>query len=53
VAEESGRLNVPDRPPAIDGLLAATARVHSLTVTRNVRDVERTGVRCLDPCLLD
>ncbi len=50
VAEEWGRLNVPDPIPAIDGLLAATARVHDLTLaTRNVADVERTGVRLLNP----
>jgi hypothetical protein len=34
-----GRLNVPDPLPAVDGLLAATAKVHGLTLaTRNVRD---------------
>jgi predicted nucleic acid-binding protein len=34
----------------VDGLLAATALVHSLTlVTRNVRHVQRTGVRLVDP----
>jgi hypothetical protein len=34
----------------VDGLLAATALVHDLIfVTRNVRDVERTGVRLWDP----
>jgi predicted nucleic acid-binding protein len=50
VAERWGRLNVPDPIPAVDGLLAATALVHSLTlVTRNVRDVRRTGVRHIDP----
>jgi toxin FitB len=50
VAERWGRLNVPDPIPAVDGLLAATALVHSLTlVTRNVRDVQRTGVRIIDP----
>lgn len=50
VAEEWGRLNVPDPLPVIDGLLAATAKVCDLTlVTRNVKDVERTGVRCLNP----
>jgi toxin FitB len=50
VADRWGRLNVPDPIPAVDGLLAATALVHSLTlVTRNVRDVRRTGVRHLDP----
>ena len=50
VADVWGRLNVPDPLPGVDGLLAATALVHDLTlVTRNLRDVERTGVRCLDP----
>ena len=50
VAEAWGRLNVPDPLPAVDGLLAATAQVHDLTfVTRNVADVARTGVPCLDP----
>lgn len=50
VADRWGRLNVPDLVPAIDGMLAATALVHSLTlVTRNTRDVRRTGVQYLDP----
>jgi toxin FitB len=50
VAEEWGRLNVPDPMPTVDGLLAATARVHGLTlVTRNTRDVVRSGVALLDP----
>jgi predicted nucleic acid-binding protein len=34
----------------IDGLLAATALEHELTlVTRNVRDVKRSGVTLLNP----
>lgn len=50
VAERWGRLNVPDPVPTVDGLLASTALVHDLTlVTRNTRDVLRTGVRCLNP----
>jgi toxin FitB len=50
VAEEWGRLNVPRPLPAIDSLLAATARVHNLTlVTRNTADVAQTGVRLLNP----
>jgi toxin FitB len=50
IADRWGRLNVPDPIAAVDGLLAATALVHSLTlVTRNVRDIRRTGVRHLDP----
>lgn len=48
--EEWGRVTVPDPLPVIDGLLAATAKVHGLTlVTRNVRDVARTGVDMLNP----
>ncbi len=54
VAEEWGRMSATDPPPIVDGLIAATAKVHGLTlVTRNVADVERTGVRCLDPFLPD
>lgn len=50
IAERWGRLNVPDPVPTVDGLLAATALVHDLVlVTRNTRDVERTGARLLDP----
>jgi len=50
VAEEWGRLSVPDPLPVVDGLLAATAKVHGLTLaTRNVADVARTGVVVLDP----
>jgi toxin FitB len=50
IADRWGALIVPDPLPIIDGLLAATALVHDLTlVTRNVRHVERTGVRLLDP----
>lgn len=50
VADRWGRLNVPGPLPAVDGMLAATALVHSLTlVTRSVRDIQRTGVRHVDP----
>jgi toxin FitB len=50
VAEEWGRLNVPDPLPVVDGLLAATAKVKDWTlVTRNTADVARLGVRLLDP----
>lgn len=50
VAELWGRLNVPDPISTVDGLLAATAIVHDLTlVTRNVKDVARTGARLLNP----
>jgi predicted nucleic acid-binding protein len=49
-AEEWGRMNVPDPVPVVDGLLAATAKAAGMTlVTRNVADVDRTGVDYLDP----
>jgi predicted nucleic acid-binding protein len=36
--------------PVIDVLIAATARVHGLTVvTRNVKDFELAGVQVLNP----
>jgi toxin FitB len=50
IAEEWGRMNVPDPLPVVDGLLAATARVLGLTlVTCNAADVKGTGVELLDP----
>lgn len=50
IAEVWGRLGIPDPIPIIDGLIAATAIVHGLTVvTRNVADLARTGVTVLDP----
>ena len=50
VADRWGSLNVPDPVPTVDGLLAATAIIYDLTlVTRNLRDIERTGARVLDP----
>lgn len=50
IAEEWGRLNVPDPLPVVDGMLAATARVHHWTLaTRNTKQVERTGVQLVNP----
>jgi len=50
IAEEWGRMNVPDPLPVVDGLLAATARVLGLTlVTRNVADIAGTEVLLLNP----
>jgi toxin FitB len=50
IAEEWGRLNVPDPLPIVDGLLAATAKVTGLTLaTRNTADVARTGIGYLNP----
>jgi len=49
-AEAWAILGLPDRLPLIDGLLAATAKVHGLIlVTHNVADIARTGVSLLDP----
>jgi toxin FitB len=50
VAQIWGRLNARDVLPVVDSLLAATADAHGLTlVTRNIKDIERSGVRCLNP----
>ena len=50
IAEEWGRMNVPDPLPAVDGLMAATAKARGMTfVTRNTADVARTGIRLLSP----
>jgi toxin FitB len=50
VAEEWGRMNVPDPMPVIDGLLAATAKARGLTlVTRNTADLARSGAALLNP----
>ena len=49
ITDEWGRLDAQGSLPVVDGLLAATARVHKLTlVTRNTRDVARTGIDVLD-----
>jgi len=49
-AEEWGRMNAPNPISSRDGLMAATAKVRGMTyVTRNTADVERTGVRVLNP----
>lgn len=50
IADAWGRFGAGDPLPVVDGLLAATAKVHGLTlVTRNIDDVARTGVAVLDP----
>lgn len=50
IADRWGRL-APDQPlPVTDGLIAATALEHKLTVvTRNTVDFKRSGVGVLDP----
>jgi toxin FitB len=50
IAEEWGRINVPDPLPILDGLLVATARVHGLTlVTRDASDLRRRGFAIFNP----
>jgi len=50
IAVEWGRMSAPDPLPVVDGLLAATAQVLGLTLaTRNVTDVESTGVELFNP----
>lgn len=50
VARRSASLHVPDPRPIRDGLIAATALVHGMTVvTRNVGDFACTGVAVLNP----
>ena len=49
-ADMWGRISAIRPVPVIDGLLAATAMAHDMTlVTRNVSDVEGLGTRVLDP----
>ena len=50
VAEAWGRLRAIRTLPVVDSLLAATARVHDLTVvTRNEKDFADLGVTVLNP----
>ena len=50
IAQEWGRLSALRPIPPEDGLLAAMALVHRLTlVTQNVKNVEGLGVSLLDP----
>lgn len=50
ISEQWGRFGVPDPVSVIDALMAATAMVHGhILVTRNVRDIEPTGVTYINP----
>ncbi|WP_239346515.1 MULTISPECIES: type II toxin-antitoxin system VapC family toxin [unclassified Frankia] len=50
VADSAARLHVPNRRPAHDALIAATAGVHGLTlVTRNESDFAPMGVPLVNP----
>jgi predicted nucleic acid-binding protein len=50
VVRRGARLHVPDPGPYRDGLIAATALVHGMTiVTRNVADFHATGAPIFNP----
>jgi predicted nucleic acid-binding protein len=50
VAAAWGRQQYAQPLPVIDALIAATARVHGMTVvTRNVKHFELAGVQVLNP----
>jgi hypothetical protein len=50
VARRSAALHIPNPRPIREGLIAATALTHGMTVvTRNVADFEQTGVLVLNP----
>jgi len=50
VAEEWGRLNAPADRKSVDSLIAATARLHGLTiVTRNAADFDGCDIPLLNP----
>jgi toxin FitB len=50
VAEDWGRLNAPAERKTVDSLIAATARLHDLTVvTRNTADFDGCEVSLLNP----
>lgn len=50
VVQRSAALHVPNPRPVRDGLIAATALVHGLTVvTRNLADFQHCGVTLINP----
>jgi predicted nucleic acid-binding protein len=50
IAEAWGTMNVPDPVSTVDGLLAATAKIHNCTlVTRNVKYICKCGVLFYNP----
>lgn len=54
VAIRSAKLQAPAPRPVRDGLIAATALVHGMTIiTRNISDFEPTGVALLNPWMWD
>lgn len=50
IGEQWGRMSSHNPLPVVDGLMAATAIVHDLTLaTRNTADVASTGARLFNP----
>ena len=50
VATAWGRHQYDQPLPVVDALIAATARVHGMTVvTRNIKDFERAGIQTVNP----
>lgn len=50
VADEWGRISAKRPVPSVDALLAATAKVHRMTLaTRNIQDVAGLGADVLNP----
>jgi predicted nucleic acid-binding protein len=50
IAEEWGRINAAAPRNTVDSLIAATARIHDLSVvTRNTDDFEGCGVQLVNP----
>lgn len=50
VADEWGRMSAKRPVSTIDALLAATAKVHQMTLaTRNVADISNLGADCVNP----
>ena len=50
ITDQWGKMMAKQTKPIVDGLIAATAIVHGLTVaTRNVKDFRDTGVKTINP----
>ena len=50
ISEQWGRMMAKQTKPIIDGLLAATAITHRLTMaTRNINDFKNVGVKVVNP----
>ena len=50
ICEKWGRMSAEQTLPVIDGLLAATAQVHGLTIaTRNIADFQNSGASLVNP----